>query len=176
MSANKNIELSSEIKHKFINCGSKTLSNYLADSDDPMIKECGYLVEAKLKTHPRLKIFNIPTMPKTMIDNKGNVSVIEVPRFKNGFSEFCSYMFSRDNPNRVELFEAPHSADPSNGCCTGLFHTAVRSLIDSGMSFHRKTALITGCGFGSIGYEVAKCLLQGGCTVIATTSRPSRGR
>jgi phosphopantetheine--protein transferase-like protein len=40
----------------------------------------------------------------------------------------------------------------------------------AGVSFKGKVALVTGCGKDSIGAEVIKALLEGGCVVIATTS------
>lgn len=44
----------------------------------------------------------------------------------------------------------------------------------SGVTFAKKAALLTGVGKGSIGVEILKGLLSGGCTCIVTTSRYSR--
>lgn len=44
----------------------------------------------------------------------------------------------------------------------------------SGVTFAKKAALLTGVGKGSIGVEILKGLLSGGCTCVVTTSRYSR--
>jgi len=44
----------------------------------------------------------------------------------------------------------------------------------SGVTYAKKAALLTGVGKGSIGVEILKGLLSGGCTCVVTTSRYSR--
>src|SRR6185437_6251212 len=47
----------------------------------------------------------------------------------------------------------------------------LESLARQGVTFQGKTALVTGCGSGSIGFDLVKCLLRGGARVYATTTR-----
>lgn len=53
---------------------------------------------------------------------------------------------------------------------TQVYLASLLNIADCGISFVGKTALVTGCGKGSIGLEVMRRLLEGGATVIATTS------
>jgi len=53
---------------------------------------------------------------------------------------------------------------------TALYFDGLMTLAKEGLSFAGKTALVTGCGRGSIGAEMVSALLAGGATVIATTS------
>ncbi|TMW63542.1 hypothetical protein Poli38472_002483 [Pythium oligandrum] len=72
----------------------------------------------------------------------------------------------------------PSDADPTlrlfdvEMTCTLL--SCMREMATSGVSFYGKVALATGCGRDSIGIEVVKSLLEGGATVIVTTSSYSK--
>ncbi|KAJ2811743.1 fatty acid synthase alpha subunit Lsd1, partial [Coemansia furcata] len=69
------------------------------------------------------------------------------------------------------------SAGGSWSYCAELSTTYYDSLSDicgNGLSFAGKTALVTGCGQGSIGADIVSSLLSGGAKVIATTSSYSR--
>ncbi|KAJ2493399.1 fatty acid synthase alpha subunit Lsd1 [Coemansia sp. RSA 2050] len=50
------------------------------------------------------------------------------------------------------------------------FANALYDICDNGLSLANKKALITGCGQGSIGAEVLRGLLEGGASVVVTTS------
>ncbi|KAJ2089404.1 fatty acid synthase alpha subunit Lsd1 [Coemansia sp. RSA 986] len=54
------------------------------------------------------------------------------------------------------------------------YHDGLKELCADGLSFAGKTALVTGCGRGSIGAEIVRGLLMGGAKVLATTSSYSR--
>ena len=53
---------------------------------------------------------------------------------------------------------------------TSVYLDILTEIATSGSSFENTNALLTGCGRGSIGVEVLKGLLSGGCRVIVTTS------
>lgn len=51
---------------------------------------------------------------------------------------------------------------------------SLRRAAVEGITFQGKTALVTGCGRGSIGAQIVAALLRGGARVVATTSRLNR--
>ena len=57
---------------------------------------------------------------------------------------------------------------------TQVYMRALEDITNNGVTFAGKTALCTGCGRGSIGVELVKILLAGGCRVIVTTSSYSK--
>ncbi|KAJ2999622.1 3-oxoacyl-[acyl-carrier-protein] synthase [Globomyces sp. JEL0801] len=57
---------------------------------------------------------------------------------------------------------------------TNVYLDTLTEIATSGSSFENTNALLTGCGRGSIGVEVLKGLLSGGCRVVVTTSSYSR--
>ncbi|KAJ3255887.1 3-oxoacyl-[acyl-carrier-protein] synthase [Boothiomyces macroporosus] len=57
---------------------------------------------------------------------------------------------------------------------TSVYLDVLMEIATSGSSFENTNALLTGCGKGSIGVEVLKGLLSGGCRVVVTTSSYSR--
>ncbi|OXG24315.1 fatty acid synthase subunit alpha [Cryptococcus neoformans Ze90-1] len=57
---------------------------------------------------------------------------------------------------------------------TNIYFDVLTEIATSGVTFAKKAALLTGVGKGSIGVEILKGLLSGGCTCIVTTSRYSR--
>jgi fatty acid synthase subunit alpha, fungi type len=57
---------------------------------------------------------------------------------------------------------------------TCVYLDILTEIATSGSSFEGTNALLTGCGRGSIGAEVLKGLLSGGCKVVVTTSSYSR--
>ncbi|KAI5794513.1 fatty acid synthase-like protein [Peziza echinospora] len=57
---------------------------------------------------------------------------------------------------------------------TGLYLDCLEQTAKSGVTFHGKTALMTGAGAGSIGAEVLQGLITGGARVLVTTSRFSK--
>ncbi|KAL9619278.1 MAG: hypothetical protein Q9160_006130 [Pyrenula sp. 1 TL-2023] len=57
---------------------------------------------------------------------------------------------------------------------TGVYLDGLAQAAKNGITFERKTALMTGAGAGSIGAEVLQGLISGGAKVVVTTSRFSR--
>lgn len=57
---------------------------------------------------------------------------------------------------------------------TNIYLDVLTEIATAGTSFAKKAALLTGVGKGSIGAEIVKGLLAGGCTCVITTSRYSR--
>ncbi|KAJ2440355.1 fatty acid synthase alpha subunit Lsd1, partial [Coemansia sp. RSA 2424] len=57
--------------------------------------------------------------------------------------------------------------DPSQ---SAMLANALYDICDNGLTLTNKKALLTGCGQGSIGAEVLKGLLEGGASVVVTTS------
>jgi fatty acid synthase subunit alpha len=57
---------------------------------------------------------------------------------------------------------------------TSVYLDILTEIASAGSSFENTNALLTGCGRGSIGVEVLKGLLSGGCRVVVTTSSYSR--
>ncbi|KAL7423471.1 fatty acid synthase alpha subunit Lsd1 [Cryptotrichosporon argae] len=57
---------------------------------------------------------------------------------------------------------------------TNIYLDVLTEIATSGVTFAKKAALLTGVGKGSIGVEILKGLLSGGCTCVVTTSRYSR--
>lgn len=57
---------------------------------------------------------------------------------------------------------------------TNIYLDVLTEIATSGVSYAKKAALLTGVGTGSIGVEILKGLLSGGCTCVVTTSRYSR--
>ncbi|OQS01704.1 fatty acid synthase subunit alpha [Achlya hypogyna] len=68
----------------------------------------------------------------------------------------------------------PDFVDPTNRvldeALTREFLLSMHDIASAGVSFVGKNALVTGCGKDSIAIEVVKALLEGGATVICTTS------
>lgn len=58
--------------------------------------------------------------------------------------------------------------------CTGIYLDVLHEIVNSGMTFEDKNALLTGVGKGSIGDEILKGLLSDGTHVVVATSRYSR--
>ena len=136
------------------------------------------LITISLQQPPCAKFSLALTGPRTEIESDGLVKCIEVPRFSN-----------KDPSTYVSLLQGScrglhHSQQPYVSLQTQhqghwdidvdmtakLFNVIGKALSD-GMSFSRKTVLVTGAGQGSIGIELVRKLLMGGATVIVTTSR-----
>ena len=136
------------------------------------------LITISLQQPPCAK-FSLPlTGPKTEIEPDGLVKCIEVPRF--GDMDPSSYVSLLQGSSRgLHHSQQPHASlqtqhkghwDTNVDMTAKLFDVIGKALSD-GMSFSRKTVLVTGAGQGSIGIEIVRNLLMGGATVIVTTSR-----
>ena len=74
---------------------------------------------------------------------------------------------SPGKPNSASSPQSSSSSSPTYASSSSPSATAPVAPV----TFAGKTALVTGCGPGSIGVELVKALLAGGATVVATTSR-----
>jgi len=76
-------------------------------------------------------------------------------------------------PPTLRLCSPQHKTtwDPA---LSSLYFDALASMVNEGVSFEGKVALVTGCSKGSIGIKIVAALLTGGATVVATTSSFAR--
>lgn len=141
-------------------------------------KRLAELITISLQQPPCAKFSLALTGPRTEIEPHGLVKCIEVPRFSN--KDPGTYVSLLQGSSRgPHHSQQPHASlqtqhqgrwDMDVDMTAKLFDVIGKALSD-GMSFSRKTVLVTGAGQGSIGIELVRKLLMGGATVIVTTSR-----
>ncbi|KAJ2551398.1 fatty acid synthase alpha subunit Lsd1, partial [Coemansia sp. RSA 1933] len=135
-----------------------------------------------IDSQPAYKETTRPLQPETKVVGDGIVDYREVPR--TGEPSFSEYV------QNMQLSPASHSSKPclylKERCAedstrwvhssdlSSAYYAGLDSLCSAGISFAGKTALVTGCGKGSIGFDIVRGLLAGGAKVIATTSSYSR--
>ncbi|KAI8318331.1 hypothetical protein GQ54DRAFT_341909 [Martensiomyces pterosporus] len=132
-----------------------------------------------LNLAPVYKEMSVPTCPNTRVTNKGDIEYSETPRENEpSFAEYIQHMklpaFGDKPPFlhlRSLLGESRRSYDEQ---LSQLYFGALDGMSTAGLSFAGKTALVTGCGRGSIGADILRGLLAGGARVVATTSSYSR--
>ncbi|KAJ2900394.1 fatty acid synthase alpha subunit Lsd1, partial [Coemansia aciculifera] len=162
-----------------------SLSILQAANDDllePVIHIVSQLHSACARALTQLPVYrelSAPTAPQVDIDMDGAVTYSEILRpDEPSFVEFVEHMRQPTEDGmpphihlkkRYERDPMTYSADLSATYCDGL-----SEMCGSGLSFAGKTALVTGCGRGSIGADIVCGLLSGGAKVIATTSSYSR--
>ncbi|KAI8317959.1 hypothetical protein GQ54DRAFT_241548, partial [Martensiomyces pterosporus] len=112
-----------------------------------------------LDSAPVYKELSVPTCPNTRVTNKGDIEYSETPR-KPPFLHLKRPMEEGRWSYNAQLSE--------------LYFGALEQMSTTGLSFAGKTALVTGCGRGSIGADILRGLLAGGARVVATTSSYSR--
>ncbi|KAJ2893880.1 fatty acid synthase alpha subunit Lsd1, partial [Coemansia aciculifera] len=128
---------------------------------------------------PGYRELSAPTAPQVDIDEDGTVTYSEVLRpDEPSFVEFVENM---RQPAAIGEPSFIHLKSQSKGrawsYCAELsatYYDGLSEICGSGLSFAGKTALVTGCGRGSIGADIVCGLLSGGAKVIATTSSYSR--
>ncbi|KAI8324908.1 hypothetical protein GQ54DRAFT_255713 [Martensiomyces pterosporus] len=128
---------------------------------------------------PVYKEMSVPTCPNTRISNKGDIEYSEIPREDEpSFVEYAQHMKAPAFETKPPLL---HLRGPQNeggwlynAQLSELYFNALAQMSTMGLSFARKTALVTGCGRGSIGADILRGLLAGGARVVATTSSYSR--
>ncbi|KAJ2811356.1 fatty acid synthase alpha subunit Lsd1, partial [Coemansia furcata] len=128
---------------------------------------------------PVYRELSTPTGPQVDIGSDGAVTYSEVPRPDElSFVDFVEHMrqpTAQDMPPFIHLKK--QSAGGAWSFCAELsttYYDSLNEICGSGLSFAGKTALVTGCGRGSIGADIVCGLLDGGAKVIATTSSYSR--
>ncbi|KAJ1999489.1 fatty acid synthase alpha subunit Lsd1, partial [Coemansia thaxteri] len=128
---------------------------------------------------PVYRELSTPTGPKVEVGPDGTVAYSEVPRpDEPSFMAFVEHMRQPVTPNTPPYLHLKKQATNNTWAyCTDLSATYFESLSDicgGGLSFAGKTALVTGCGYGSIGADIVSSLLSGSAKVVATTSSYSR--
>ncbi|KAI8318623.1 hypothetical protein GQ54DRAFT_321606, partial [Martensiomyces pterosporus] len=132
-----------------------------------------------LNLTPVYKELSVPTCPNTRVTNKGDIEYSETPRENElSFVEYVQHMKSPafgDKPPFLHLRSILGESRRSyNEHLSQLYFNALKLMSTTGVSFAGKTALVTGCGRGSIGADILRGLLAGGARVVATTSSYSR--
>ncbi|KAJ2908941.1 fatty acid synthase alpha subunit Lsd1, partial [Coemansia aciculifera] len=163
--------------------GSLSILQAANDSSlEPAIHMVLQLHSACAQVLTRLPVYrelSAPTGPQVNIDPEGTVTYSEVLRpDEPSFAKFVEHM---RQPVGEGMPPFIHLRRPSYGnawsYCTGLsatYYDGLSEMCASGLSFSGKTALVTGCGRGSIGADIVCGLLSGGAKVVATTSSYSR--
>ncbi|KAJ2807283.1 fatty acid synthase alpha subunit Lsd1, partial [Coemansia helicoidea] len=132
-----------------------------------------------LATSPVYRELTAPTQPQTGVLPTGEVSYAEVPRADEpSFAHYVEHMKGGDD---FEATPPLHLREKSEGgqwayspLLSEAYYRALAALGGVGASYAGATALVTGCGRGSIGAEIVRALLMGGARVVATTSSYSR--
>ncbi|KAJ2746708.1 fatty acid synthase alpha subunit Lsd1 [Coemansia sp. BCRC 34301] len=153
------------------------------DSLKPVVQLVSQLHDAcaqLLKKPPVYRELSAPTGPQVDIGPTGTITYSEVPRPNEpSFFEFVEHMrqpTEEGMPPRIHL-KKRYESDSMSHCTelSGTYYNGLNEICSSsGLSFAGKTALVTGCGQGSIGAEIVCGLLSGGAKVIVTTSSYSR--
>ncbi|KAJ1913005.1 fatty acid synthase alpha subunit Lsd1, partial [Coemansia sp. S17] len=166
-----------------------TLSLLQATNDDslePVIRLVSELRDActqSLKQPPVYRELSTPAGPQVDFDLDfgldGTATYSEVPRLEEPL--FMDYIEHMRQPTAPDMAPFIHLKEVSAGSawsyCSELstmYYEGLSEICGSGLSFAGKTALVTGCGRGSIGADIVCGLLSGGAKVIATTSSYSR--
>ncbi|KAJ2516672.1 fatty acid synthase alpha subunit Lsd1, partial [Coemansia sp. RSA 1939] len=182
--------------HRIQNCADPALLDMLdglvsilqQDTNDPkttsaldLVQQLRITCKASLDCQPTYKEHSTPLQPETTVLAKGDVTYKEVPRAgEPSFAEFVQSI--QTVPKESDLITG--SCLPSfylktkrqnqsweySTCESDKYYKSLEDLAAGGLSFVGKSAIVTGCGKGSIGAEIVRGLLMGGAKVIATTS------
>ncbi|KAJ2493903.1 fatty acid synthase alpha subunit Lsd1, partial [Coemansia sp. RSA 2052] len=158
----------------------------LQAANDALLKPAVQLVsqlhsacEQALTQPPVYRELSAPTGPQVDIGPDGTVTYTEVPRSDEpSFTEFVEHMrqpTEQGMPPRIHI-KKRYESDSMAHCAelSATYYDGLSEICGSGLSFAGKTALVTGCGRGSIGAGIVLRLLSGGAKVIVTTSSYSR--
>ncbi|KAJ2334365.1 fatty acid synthase alpha subunit Lsd1, partial [Coemansia sp. RSA 2681] len=135
--------------------------------------------EQALTQPPVYRELSAPTGPQVDIGPDGTVTYTEVPRSDEpSFTEFVEHMrqpTEQGMPPHIHI-KKRYESDSMAHCAelSATYYDGLSEICGSGLSFAGKTALVTGCGRGSIGADIVLRLLSGGAKVIVTTSSYSR--
>ncbi|KAI8318051.1 hypothetical protein GQ54DRAFT_323123 [Martensiomyces pterosporus] len=179
--------------HHLANCSTPSLLKLVAAAISAMEKsDCELSQQAAalakrihatcketLDSPPVYKELSAPTRPVTNVTLQGDIEYSEVLRENEpSFADYVQHMklpvFGSKPPFlhlRGPLDEGRWSY---NSQLSEVYFGALEQMSTAGVSFARKTALVTGCGRGSIGAGILRGLLSGGARVVATTSSHSR--
>ncbi|KAJ2671787.1 fatty acid synthase alpha subunit Lsd1 [Coemansia spiralis] len=138
-----------------------------------------------LSSQPTYKEYSATQQPQVQITNDGKVEYKEVPREEEPtFADYVNHMQAPQKKQNKCFFELPPLLYINEKSASGswefspqlssVYFDSLNTLCTDGLSFAGKTALVTGCGKGSIGADIVRGLLMGGAKVLATTSSYSR--
>ncbi|KAJ2897754.1 fatty acid synthase alpha subunit Lsd1, partial [Coemansia aciculifera] len=152
------------------------------DSLEPAIHIVAQLHSACVWALTQLPVYrelSAPTAPQVDIGQGGTVMYSEVLRpDEPSFAEFVEHMRQPASIGKSPFIHLRRQSDGSawSYCAelSAMYYDGLSQMCGSGLSFAGKTALVTGCGRGSIGADIVCGLLSGGAKVIATTSSYSR--
>ncbi|KAJ2314051.1 fatty acid synthase alpha subunit Lsd1, partial [Coemansia sp. RSA 2704] len=161
---------------------AKILSASSSPALEPAIKLTRALHAAckdALDSPPVFKEFSRPMQPETRVTAAGEVSYAEAPRpSERSWAEYIEHMRCGDiydTPPPMHLREQTEGGQWAySETYSGAYFGGLGSIAAQGISFAGKTALVTGCGRGSIGADIVRSLLMGGAKVLATTSSYAR--
>ncbi|KAJ2407339.1 fatty acid synthase alpha subunit Lsd1 [Coemansia sp. RSA 2526] len=167
---------------KMLSGTAKVLSDSNNDVLQPAIELAQALHDAckrSLSQPPVYRELSGLMQPKTYISASGEASYTEIPRTsERTWTDYIGHM-SDDNHHDIP----PHihlRGQSKNGQWSydkqfsSTYYDGLSDISQQGTSFVGRTALVTGCGRGSIGAEIVRSLLMGGAKVLATTSSYSR--
>ncbi|KAJ1771492.1 fatty acid synthase alpha subunit Lsd1 [Coemansia sp. RSA 986] len=137
--------------------------------------------KGSLEYLPTYKELSTPLQPETLVSAKGDVSYREIPRAgEPSFVEFVQSIQSVPSKcdaitgTRLPPFYLKEKRQDQSWEYSlqesALYYQSLKDIAAGGLSFAGKTAIVTGCGNGSIGAEIVRGLLMGGAKVLATTS------
>ncbi|KAJ2655948.1 fatty acid synthase alpha subunit Lsd1, partial [Coemansia sp. RSA 1199] len=120
-----------------------------------------------------------PMQPKTHISAEGDVSYTEIARKDEPtYSAFVEQMQLASLNDQVPSIHMSKQAGSGQWMYdqefTNVYFDGLSEIARQGVSYVGKSALVTGCGRGSIGADIVRGLLMGGAKVLATTSSYSR--
>ncbi|PIA14341.1 fatty acid synthase [Coemansia reversa NRRL 1564] len=132
-----------------------------------------------LGSQPGFRELSRPMQPQTLIPPSGTVDYSEVVRTDElTFGDYVEHMKSGSFDGAPPLIHLREQTDSGQWAysepLSAAYYAGLGDLCGAGVTFAGKTALVTGCGRGSIGAEIARGLLMGGARVLATTSSYSR--
>ncbi|KAJ2737733.1 fatty acid synthase alpha subunit Lsd1, partial [Coemansia sp. Cherry 401B] len=141
---------------------AKILSASSSPALEPAIKLTRALHAAckdALDSPPVFKEFSRPMQPETRVTAAGEVSYAEVPRpSERSWAEYIEHMRCGDiydTPPPMHLREQTEGGQWAySETYSGAYFGGLGSIAAQGISFAGKTALVTGCGRGSIGADI----------------------
>jgi 3-oxoacyl-ACP reductase-like protein len=118
---------------------------------------------------------SVPTVPKTTVCTNGEILYEEISHCGvHSYEDYVKEVFTEQKGVAAVSLKSRSFHDFNlwkvDIEMTRMYCNVLNEVASKGISFKNKKALITGCGQGSIGAELLKALLMGGCQVIVTTS------
>ncbi|KAJ2135713.1 beta subunit of fatty acid synthetase, partial [Coemansia sp. RSA 678] len=161
---------------------AKILSASNSDAIEPAIELAYSLHDAcksSLSQSPVYRELSRLLQPKTCISASGEVSYTEILRAsERSWEDYIKHMSDDSHhsiPPHIHLCGQSKNGQWSyDKQFSSTYYDGLSDITQQGVSFVGRTALVTGCGRGSIGAEIVRSLLMGGAKVLATTSSYSR--